>query len=54
MVFENLKDNPQMSRMFFLIPRVNKDIINKDNNEQVQVLFEHYVQQIHKSCKSIG
>ena len=32
-----------MTHMFFLIPRVNEDIINKDDNEQVQVLFEHPV-----------
>ena len=38
--------------MFFLIPRVNKDIINKDDNEQVQVLFEHYVHQILESWVS--
>ncbi|KAK4706538.1 hypothetical protein R3W88_033905 [Solanum pinnatisectum] len=40
--------------MFFLILRVNEDIINKDNNEQVQILREHFVHQIHESCKSIG
>ena len=42
-----------MSRMFFLIPRVNKDVINKDNNEQVQILLEHSVHQIHENSRSI-
>lgn len=30
-----------MTRMFFLIPRLNEDIINEYVNEQVQELFEH-------------
>lgn len=31
-----------MSRMFFLSPRVNKDIINKYGKKQVQILLEHH------------
>ena len=42
-IFESLENNSQMTCMFFLTPRVNEDIINKDDNEQVQVLFENFV-----------
>ena len=42
-IFEILQNHLQMIHMFFLIPRVNADIINTDDNEQVQVLFEHSV-----------
>ena len=34
--------------MFLLIPRVNEDVSNKDDNEQYQVLFKHFVHQIIK------
>ena len=40
--------------MFLLIPRVNEDIINKDDNEQVQVQLEHYVHQIHETGRRIS
>ena len=43
-----------MTHMFFLIPSVNEDVINKHDNEQVQVLFEHSIHQIHESCIRIG
>ena len=54
MIFESLQNNSQMTCMFFLTPRLNEDIINEDDNEQVHVLFEHSVNQIHESCRSIG
>ena len=43
-----------MTCMFFIIRKVNEDMINEDDNEQVQVLFEHFVYQIHESFKSIS
>ena len=43
-----------MIHIFFFIPRVNEDIINKDDNEQVQVRFEHPIHQIHESFRRIG
>ena len=42
-----------MTRMFYLIPRLNEDIIKNDDNEQDQLLFEHFIHQIHESCMSI-
>ena len=41
-----------MGHIFFLIPRVNEDIINKDDNEQVQVLLERSIHQ--KFMKALG
>ena len=43
-----------MTRMFFLIPRLNEDIINKENNEHIQVLFEHFVHQIHEATGALA
>ena len=51
-ILQSLQNNSQMSCIFFLTPRVNEAIIIKDNNEQVQVLFEHSVHQ--KSMKVVG
>ena len=42
-----------MTCMIFLTPRVNEDIIDKDDNEQVQVLFEYSVHQIHESLGAL-
>lgn len=33
----------RLSHMLFLTPRINNDIINKDDGEQVQTLFDHLV-----------
>ena len=41
-----------MTCMFFLIPKVNEDMINKDDNEQVYVLFENSIKI--KSIKAAG
>ena len=49
-----MQNNSQMTCIFFLTPRVNEDIINKDDNEQVQVLFENSIHQIHERCRSIN
>ena len=54
MILESLQNDSQMISMFFLTPRVNEYIINKDDNEQVQLLFEDSVHQIHESCRSIS
>ena len=43
-----------MTCMFFLNPRVKENIINKDDNEQVKVLFENSIHQIHEICRSIS
>ena len=43
-----------MTHMFFLIPSVNEGIINEDDKEQVQVLFEHSINQIHESYRKIS
>lgn len=40
-MFESLQKNSQMSRMLLLTPRINEDIINEDDEEQVQILFDH-------------
>ena len=42
-----------MTHMFFVIPSINEDIINKDDDEQVQLLFEHFVKKIHESFKTL-
>ena len=42
-----------MTRMFFLIPSVDEDIINEDAKKQVKVLFEHYVHQILKAAGAL-
>ena len=39
--------------MLKFIHRVNEDIINKDGNEQVQVLLEHCVHQVHEAAKTL-
>lgn len=36
MIFDSLQNNPQMVHMFLLIPRINEDMINNDDNEQVR------------------
>lgn len=32
-----------MSRMLILTLRINEDIIRRNNEEQVEILFEHHV-----------
>lgn len=54
MIFESLKDNPQMIHMLFHIPRVNEVIVNKSNNKQVKIPLEHVAHQIHERCRRIG
>ena len=39
--------------MFFLNTRVNEDIINEDDNEQVQVLFGYSVHQSMKVVEAL-
>lgn len=53
-ILDCLRDDPQMIYMFFKIPRVNEDIINKDNNKIVQVLLEYSVHHVNESCRGIG
>lgn len=38
-----MQDNPEMSHILFVIIIVNEDIINRDGNNQVQILIEHLV-----------
>ena len=42
-----------MTRMFFLVPRVNEDIINGDNNDQNQILFEHFFIKSMKAAEAL-
>ena len=53
MFLESLLNNPKITCLFFLIPKINEDIIHNDDNKNVQILLEHSVNQIHESYKSI-
>ncbi|PHT40499.1 hypothetical protein CQW23_19353 [Capsicum baccatum] len=50
---KGLKHNSQMVCMVILTMGIDKDIINENYEEQVQVLFENPIHQVHESYRGI-
>jgi hypothetical protein len=48
MISQTLKDNLEMFGMLLLISGINKDIINKDQYEFVELRHKHGVHEVHK------
>src|SRR5262249_928618 len=50
---QSLQNNPQMLSVRSLIRRIHKHVINKHNDELIQVWPEHPVHQVHKDSRGI-
>lgn len=53
-VASKVKGNSQVLFMFFSSLGINHDVINKDDHEHVQVVFEGSGHRIHECYSSIG
>ena len=54
MLPKDRKNNAQMFSMGLFRWRVNKDIIDKNNDELIQVWSEYSIHQVHKDSRSVG
>ena len=54
MFSEGLQNQTQMFSMLFFSLGVDKDIINEDNHELVEVLHEYLIHEIHEISRGIG
>lgn len=45
---------PQVVCMFSIISRVNKDVINKDNDKMIQIVLKYSIHETHKSGRGIS
>jgi hypothetical protein len=48
MILQTLKDNSEMFGMLFLIFEIDKDIIDKDHYEFVELRHKHEVHEVHE------
>jgi hypothetical protein len=48
MISQTLKDNAEMFGMFFLVFGIDKDIIDKDHYEFVELCHKHRVHEVHE------
>ncbi|CAA0834151.1 Unknown protein, partial [Striga hermonthica] len=46
-------NHPQMLLVLLLALRVDKNIVNKDNNKLIEVGMENTIHQVHENCWSI-
>ena len=53
MVSDSLQYYSEVVCMIVSITEVDKNIINEDYNQHVQVLLEHSVHQVHEGCWGI-
>ncbi|PHT99314.1 hypothetical protein BC332_31753 [Capsicum chinense] len=53
MIYESLKYNSKMVCMITITTGINQNIIYEDYNKLIQVLLEHTVYQVYKSCWGI-
>ena len=49
-VSQNLQNDPQMILMLLLRLRVDKNVINEDCNQLIQIGLEYLMHEIHECC----
>lgn len=46
-----LKNNLEVANLILFTAEVHHDIVYEDNNKHVEVLLEHHVSEVYKSCR---
>jgi hypothetical protein len=54
MIPQSLKHNAEMPLMFFLVLRIDQDVINEDHDKLIQLYHEYVVHQIHEVSGGVG
>ena len=54
MLSQSLQHEPQMLFMLFLCLGEDQNIINKDHHEDIQIIHEDHVHQVHEVGRGIG
>ena len=54
MILKGLKNNSEVIGMILFTFRINQNIINKYNDEQVKKLTEHSIHKTHEGCRGIS
>ena len=53
MILKDLKNNLKVIGVILFTLRIDQNIINKYNDEQVKKLTEHSIHKIHKGCRGV-
>ena len=54
MILKGLKDNSEVIGVILFTLRIDQNIINKYNDEQVKKLMEHSIHNIHGGCRGVS
>ena len=54
MILKGLKDNSEVIGVILFTLRIDQNIINKYNDEQVKKLMEHSIHKIHEGCSGVS
>lgn len=52
--FKSLENNSDLTCMILLIRPINKNVINKLDNKQIEVWFKHNIHEVHECCESMN